>query len=161
VDVTTTTGGEVENVPGGFTVQAASHSAAHGSPSAPAPMPAACPSTALYVAVFSQPMNRTTITTSTVQFNLTSNPGAGFIPVPGTVSVDATGRVMTFTPSSLLAVNSQYYLLLTNGIQDATENTFPQYGYVSFYTTDSGQYHGARRSRRPIRRRAPPMWAPM
>ena len=51
--------------------------------------------------------------------------------------MDATGRVATFTPTSLLAVNSQYYVLLTNGIQDATGNTFPQYGYQSFYTVDS------------------------
>ena len=57
--------------------------------------------------------------------------------MPGTVSVDAAGRVATFTPTGLLAVNSQYYLLLTNGIKDATGNTFPQYGYQSFYTVDS------------------------
>ncbi len=41
---------------------------------------------------------------------------------------------MTFTPTSLLAVNSQYYFLMTNAIKDATGNTFPQYGYVSLYT---------------------------
>jgi len=71
--------------------------------------------------------------TGTVLLSLTSNQGQGSISVPGTVTVDATGRIMTFTPNSLLAVNSQYYLNLTNSIKDATGNTFSNYG-VYLYT---------------------------
>ena len=41
---------------------------------------------------------------------------------------------MTVTPNALLAVNSQYDLRLTNGIKDATGNTFNWYD-VSLYTT--------------------------
>ena len=42
---------------------------------------------------------------------------------------------MTFTPNSLLAVNSQYYFTLSSGIQDATGNSFPGYYNYSMYTT--------------------------
>ncbi|MGD0894371.1 MAG: Ig-like domain-containing protein [Terracidiphilus sp.] len=138
VDVVTTTGGEVENVPGGFTVQAATIPAPTLVSVSPGPNNSDnVPINSSFTVVFSSPMNRTTINTSTFEMWLVSNPNSGYITVPGTVTVDATGRVATFTPSSLLAVNSQYYMLLTNGIQDATGNTFAQYGYVSFYTVDS------------------------
>ena len=135
-DVITTTGGEVENVPAGFTVQAAVIPPPSLLSISPGVNAGGIPINSAFTIVFSQPMNRTTINTSTVEFWLISNP-SGWVTVPGTVSVDATGRVATFTPTSLLAVNSQYYMLLTNGIQDATGNTFPQYGYASFYTVDS------------------------
>jgi methionine-rich copper-binding protein CopC len=138
VDVMTTTGGEVENVPGGFTVQAATIPAPTLVSISPGPNNSDnVPINSSFTAVFSAPMNRTTITTSTFEMWLVSNPNSGYITVPGTVTVDATGRVATFVPTGLLAVNSQYYMLLTNGIKDATGNTFSQYGYVSFYTVDS------------------------
>jgi len=136
VDVMTTTGGEVENVPGGFTVQAAVIPAPSLLSISPGVNAGGVPINSAFTFVFSQPMNRTTINASTVEFWLVSNPG-GWVTLPGTVTVDATGRVATFTPTGLLAVNSQYYMLLTNGIKDATGNTFPQYGYQSFYTVDS------------------------
>ncbi|MGB6744794.1 MAG: Ig-like domain-containing protein [Terracidiphilus sp.] len=127
VDVITTTGPEVENVPGGFTIQAATIPAPSLLSLSPGSNAGGMPLNSSIIAVFSQPMNRTTITTSTVLLYLTSNPGQGNIPVTGTVTVDPTGRVMTFTPSSLLAVNSTYYLQMTNSIKDATGNTFNQY----------------------------------
>jgi hypothetical protein len=136
VDVITTTGAEVENVPGGFTVQAAVIPAPTLLSLSPGPNAGGVPINSSFIAVFSQPMNRTTLNTSTVEMWLVSNPG-GWVSLPGTVTVDATGRVMTFTPNNLLAVNAQYYMLLTNGIKDATGNTFSQYGYVSFYTVFS------------------------
>jgi len=142
-EVWVTTGGSTQEVPGGFTVQAVSIPAPSLLSISPGPnygssgIGGTMPINSSITAVFSQPMNRTTINTSTVLFYLVSNQGSGYIPVAGTVSVDATGRIMTFTPNSLLAVNSQYYLLLTNSIKDATGNTFPQYGYVSFYTVFS------------------------
>lgn len=137
VTVMTTTGGEVETVAGGFTVQAATIPAPSLLSVSPGTSSGGVPINSIFTFVFSQPMNRTTITTSTVEMWLISNQGQGWITVQGTVSVDATGRIATFTPNSLLAVNSQYYVLLTNGIKDATGNTFPQWGYQSFYTADS------------------------
>jgi len=137
VNVVTTTGGEVENVPGGFTVQAATIPAPTLVSLSPGPNNSDnVPINSSFTAVFSAPMNRTTINTSTFEMWLVSNPG-GWVSLPGSVTVDATGRVATFTPTSLLAINSQYYLLLTNGIQDATGNTFSEYGYVSFYTVNT------------------------
>ena len=98
------------------------------------------PINASFTAVFSQPMNRTTFTNSgtsgTVILYLTSNPG-GWVPVQVSISVDATGRVLTLTPTTLLAVNSQYYIELTSGIKDATAagnsfSGFDQYLYTEY-----------------------------
>ncbi len=136
-DVTTTTGGEVETVPGGFTVQPVTIPAPTLVSFSPGANAGGIPINSNFIAVFSAPMNRTTITTSTFEIWLVSNQGQGWITLPGTVSVDATGRVATFTPTSLLAVNSEYYVLLTNGIRDATGNTFGQWGYQALYTVDS------------------------
>jgi hypothetical protein len=136
VDVTTTTGAEVETVPGGFTVQAATIPAPSLVSLSPGANAGGMPVNSNIVAVFSQPMMRSTINTGTVLLYLMSNPNQSWIPVPGSVSLDATGRVMTFTPASLLAVNASYYLYLTNGIQDATGNTFNNY-QVYLYTADS------------------------
>jgi hypothetical protein len=134
VTVITTTGPEVENVPGGFTIQAATIPAPTIISLSPGSNAGGMPLNSNIIAVFSQPMNRTTITTSTVLLYLTSNPNQGNIPVTGTVTVDPTGRVMTFAPSSLLAVNATYYLQMTNGIKDATGNTFSQFT-TDLYTT--------------------------
>ncbi len=136
VTVTTTTGGEVENVPGGFTIQAATVPAPTIISLSPGSNASGMPINSDIIAVFSEPMNRTTINISTVLLYLTSNPNQGNVPVTGTVTVDPTGRVMTFAPSSLLAVNSTYYLQMTNAIKDATGNTFSQYT-TDLYTTST------------------------
>jgi Big-like domain-containing protein/ASPM-SPD-2-Hydin domain-containing protein len=133
VDVVVTTGVEVEDVPGGFTVQAAVIPPPTLISLSPGVNAGGIPINSNIIGVFSQPMDRSTINTSTVLLYLSSNPDQGNIPVSGTVNLDATGRVLTFIPSALLAVNSTYYLNLTNGIQDATGNTFTNYG-VDLYT---------------------------
>jgi len=131
-DVQTTTGGEMETVPGGFTVQPVSVPAPTLISLSPGPNAGGVPINSSFIGVFSQPMNRTTITTSTVTLTLTSNPN-GQVSVPGTVNVDAAGRVVTFTPNSLLAPNSTYYLNLTGAIQSATGTAFSYYN-VPLYT---------------------------
>ncbi|HEX4004971.1 MAG TPA: Ig-like domain-containing protein [Acidobacteriaceae bacterium] len=134
VDVATTTGAEVETVPGGFTIQAATIPPPSVISLSPGANAGGMPLNSNIIAVFSQPMDRTTITTTSVLLYITTNPNEGYTLVPGAVNVDATGRVMTFTPSSLLAVNSTYYINLNNSIKDATGNTFP--GYSTYlYTT--------------------------
>ncbi len=135
-DVIATTGGEIETVPGGFTVEPTVVPAPTLVSFSPGANAGGIPINSSFTAVFSSPMNRTTITTSTFEIWLVSNPG-GWVSLPGAITVDATGRVATFTPTSLLAVNSQYYVLLTNGIKDASGNTFNQWGYQSLYTVDS------------------------
>jgi len=136
VSVITTTGAEVENVPGGFTIQPAtppSPTVLSLSPGPNVSVPAGAtnvgmPLNANITAVFSEPMLRSTITSSTVLLYLASNPNQGNIPVTGTVTLDATGRVLTFTPSSLLAVNSTYAFDLTAGIKSATGVALGAYG---------------------------------
>jgi hypothetical protein len=137
VEVTTTTGAEVEIVPGGFTVQAAS---------IPAPSVALIspglnvggnvPINSSIIAVFSQPMMRSTIIPANITLQEDNTNGQTGNPyISGTVTLDASGRVMTFTPNSLLPVNSQFYLYMSNSIQDATGRPFPAYGqylYTSF-----------------------------
>jgi hypothetical protein len=125
-DVIVTTGSEIENVPAGFTIQPATIPAPTVISLSPGPSSGGIPINSNFVAVFSQPMDRTTITTSTVTLTLTSNPN-GSLSVPGTVTLDATGRVMTFTPNALLAVNSSYNFRMTNAIKDATGNTLNYY----------------------------------
>src|SRR5208337_1251708 len=80
-----------------------------------------------------EPMLRSTISSSTDTLSLTSNPG-GWVSVPGTVTLDPTGRYVTFQPSSLLAVNSTYYFSLGSSIQSATGVGLSSYN-VYLYTT--------------------------
>jgi hypothetical protein len=60
-------------------------------------------------ATFSEPMNTTTVSTST--FTLAGADG----PVAGAVSYTATGSVATFTPSANLAYNTVYTATITTG----------------------------------------------
>jgi hypothetical protein len=136
-DVTVTTGGTPINYPGGFTVQPVvipAPSVISFSPGINAG--GIIPINSNLIAVFSQPMNRTTFTTGsggTVLLYLTSNQNQGWIPVTISANLDASGRVLTITPSSLLAVNSQYYLEITSGLKDATGNGFGGF-YQWLYT---------------------------
>ena len=135
VTVTTTTGGEVETVPGGFTVDPVTVPSPTLLSLSPGASAGGMPINSNIIAVFSQPMNRTTITTSTVTLTLTSNPGSN-VSTPITLSLDATGRVLTITPTSLLAINSTYNLIMTGGIQDAAGTAFSYYS-VSLYTVNT------------------------
>jgi hypothetical protein len=146
-EVWVTTGGSTQLVPGGFTVQAVSIPApsiisfSPGLNSGSTGPTGTVPINSAFTVVFSQPMNRNTFIVSpaanpTVLLYLESNPG-GQVQVGITLSVDATGRVLTVIPNSPLAVNSQYYIeLISNGpnvIKDATGNNFSNFGQY-FYT---------------------------
>jgi hypothetical protein len=135
VGVTTTTHSEVENVPGGFTIESATPPSPQVISLSPGSNAGGMPLNGNIVAVFSEPMLRSTITTSTVTLNLTSNPG-GWVAVAGTVTLDPTGRYITFAPSSLLAPNSTYYLQLTSTIQSATGVSLGNYT-TYLYTTSA------------------------
>ncbi|HEY1902662.1 MAG TPA: Ig-like domain-containing protein [Terracidiphilus sp.] len=135
VSVMTTTGGEVENVPGGFTVDPVTVPSPTLLSLSPSPSAGVMPINSNIIAVFSQPMNRTTITTSTVTLTLTSNPN-GYIAVPISVNLDATGRILTITPTGLLGVNSTFNLIMTSGIQDAAGTAFSYYSQ-DLYTVDA------------------------
>jgi hypothetical protein len=134
-DVTVTTGSEVETVPGGFTVQAATIPGPSVVQASPGSQVSNVSVNSSVTVVFSQPMDRTTINTSTVLLYLYSSYGLpGYTPVTGSVAVDATGRILTFTPSAPLAINTGYYFQLiggSSGITDATGNTLT--GSTSWY----------------------------
>jgi hypothetical protein len=108
------------SVPGGFTVQAAVIPPPSILSISPGMNAGGTPINSSIYVVFSQPMNIATFTNSNITLRLTSNQGQGWITIPIGISADATGRVLTITPNSLLAVNSQYYLYLSSGITDAT-----------------------------------------
>jgi hypothetical protein len=62
-------------------------------------------------ATFSEPMNPTTINTATFTLD-----GPSSTPVTGTVSLDVTGTIATFTPVSNLAPSTTYVATITTGV---------------------------------------------
>jgi hypothetical protein len=131
-DLTVTTFSEVETVPGGFTIQAPGIPAPYVISVSPPPSAEGIPINSSFYIVFSQPMDRSTLNTSNVSFQLVSNPN-GVIQVPINISVDATGRILTFNTSGLLAVNSTYNIYLSNNIKDAAGTQFSGYGNYGYY----------------------------
>jgi hypothetical protein len=87
-----------------------------------------CPNTVV-VATFSEAMNPATITTTT--FTLT---GPGTTPVTGAVTYDAPSHAATFTPSSILLLNTLYTATITTGAQDLFGNPLAS-NYVWTFTT--------------------------
>jgi len=77
----------------------------------------ACLNSALITATFSKPMNPATITAST--FTLAGPTGAS---VAGSVSLDSTGLVATFTPTNALLATSAYKATITTGVADTFGN---------------------------------------
>ena len=87
-----------------------------------------CPNT-LVTATFSQPMNPSTINTTT--FTLT---GPGTTPVTGVVTYAAS--TATFVPSSPLALSTLYTATITTGAQDLAGNPLAN-NFVWTFTTNS------------------------
>jgi len=84
----------------------------------------ACPNIVI-TATFSEAMNPVTVNTTT----FTVAPG-----VTGVVTLDGTGKIGTFTPSSNLALNTTYTATVTTGVQDTTGNALAA-NYVWSFTT--------------------------
>jgi hypothetical protein len=87
-----------------------------------------CPNT-VAVAAFSEAMNPSTISATT--FTLT---GPAAAPVTGQVVYDAPDYVATFTPASILALNTTYTATITTGAQDLTGNALAVDATWSFTT---------------------------
>jgi hypothetical protein len=87
-----------------------------------------CPST-LVVATFSEAMNPATINTTTFTLE-----GPGTTPVTGAVTYDVSSYAATFTPSSALALSTQYTATITTGAQDLGGNGLAT-DYVWTFTT--------------------------
>ena len=120
-DVVITTGTEVLTVPGGFTVTNVDVTAPTLLRLSPASGSTGVPLNTAVTAEFSEPLSRTTVTTTT--FQLYDSVTGLYIAT--TVSLDATGRVATLTPNQLLAVNRTHYVYLNNPITDVAGNHLP------------------------------------
>src|SRR6202030_2430647 len=83
-----------------------------------------CPNTVI-TATFSEAMDPTTINDTT----FTAAPG-----VTGTVTLDGTGQIATFTPSGKLALNTTYTARITTGVQDLFGNSLAT-DFVWSFTT--------------------------
>jgi len=89
-----------------------------------------CPNSVL-TATFSEAMNAATIISPATTFTLT---GPGTTPVAGVVTYDASSYAATFTPSSILALNTLYTATITTGAQDPSGNALAS-NYVWTFTT--------------------------
>ena len=132
-----TTGAEVEEVVNGFTVQ-------NTGTTAPTIISVTPPSSAVGVPLntavtlqWSEPMNRTTFTAATF-YLYDSVTGLN---IPATIGVDASGRIVTLTPTQLLAVDRAYYIYIgyAAGIKDALGNAFGNafYAFTTGFSTDN------------------------
>ncbi len=83
-----------------------------------------CPNTVV-TATFNEAMNPLTINTTT--FTVATG-------VTGVVTLDGTGKIATFTPSSNLALNTTYTATVTTGAQDTTGNALAANYVWSFRT---------------------------
>jgi len=103
--VTITTGTSVQTVNAGFTVETCTTTAAAPILFSPAQNATNVPLNTVIQIEFNAPINRTTVNTSDfILYDTTINQN-----IPATVSVDASGRIMTLTPSVLLGVGHHFY----------------------------------------------------
>jgi Ice-binding-like/Bacterial Ig-like domain len=73
---------------------------------------------AVITASFSEAMNASTITTATFTVS-----GPGATPVTGTVTYDASTAIAKFTPTSALALDTDYAATITTGAKDVAGNS--------------------------------------
>jgi len=81
---------------------------------------------------FNEPLNPETINTGT--FTVT---GPALTPVLGTVTLDVTGTIATFTPTSNLASGTPYTATITTGVTDVLGDPLAT-AYVWSFTTGTG-----------------------
>jgi hypothetical protein len=91
---------------------------------------------AIVTATFSKVMNPATINTGTFKL------AAGTNAVTGTVALDSTGMVATFTPSSALTLNTAYTATITTGAKDTFGNGLAT-DFTWMFTTAAAPCQGA------------------
>ena len=105
-DIIVKTGAEIITVNNGFTVQSLTPVAPTIISVTPFSGQGNVPLNTSYKAVFNGPVDPSTVLSTNVR--ISSNGCGGNAIVPATLSVDASGRVITMTPSSVLAVGQSY-----------------------------------------------------
>ena len=104
-NVVVTTGAEQETAGNGFTVLSCSTTPPTWISNSPASNASNVPLNTIVQIEFNAPIDRTTVNTNDIiLYDTTLGKD-----VPITVSVDASGRIITLTPSQLLAVGREYY----------------------------------------------------
>jgi hypothetical protein len=137
-NVIVTTGAEVEEVINGFTVQNTGTTAPTIISISPPEVSTGAPLNTAVTVEWSEPMNRTSFTaTSFYLYDTVTG-----LNVPTTITVDASGRISTLTPTQLLAVDRLYYIYMvggTNGIHDALNNAFGgnTYSFTTGFSSSS------------------------
>ena len=125
-DVRVQTGAEVLDVNGGFTVQSASPTAPGVTFVSPAPNSTGAPTNTAVTLQFSAPLDRTTVSAANIRLVDTVAQGQCYssytITTPGTVDVDASGRIVTLTPAAVLAVGRQYSICVNYGQQATAQS---------------------------------------
>ena len=125
-DVRVQTGAEVLDVNGGFTVQSASPTAPGVTFVSPAQGSTGVPTNTAVTLQFSAPLNRTTVTTANIRLVDTVTQGQCYssytTTTPGTVQVDASGRVVTLTPATVLSVGRAYGICVNYGQQGTAQS---------------------------------------
>ena len=133
------TGSEQESAANGFTVLSCTTTPPTWIGDSPVQNATGVPLNTTFQVIFNAPLDRTTLNTSDfVLFDNTTN-----LRVAATVSLDASGRIMTLIPDQLLAVGRQYYtewgdLDGTNILKDTCGNNLSaQYFYITTaFSTD-------------------------
>ncbi len=123
------TGTQTLSVANGFTVQNTSTTPPAVLLTTPVYGATGVPVNTLIEVEFTEPLNRATAIASNVQLSDSD----GLI-VPVTVSLDASGRILTITPSQVLAVARTQALIIQSGIQDVYGNSFAT-AEVLYFTT--------------------------
>lgn len=146
-NVTVQTGTEVLNVNNGFTVQSATPTAPTVTRIYPIHNMADVPTNTAVTVEFSAPIDRTTVTTANVRLTDVTTQYYCWNDysktTPATVQVDASGRIATLLPSTVLAVGRMYSVCVNygqqgtaSGITDPAGNAVT--GTYSYFTTGFG-----------------------
>ena len=111
-NITVETGAEVLNVNNGYTVQSASPTAPQFALMSPADGSGNAPTNTAVTLAFTAPLDRTTVGTNNITLEDSMQGGCNLPGLAATVSVDASGRIVTLTPSEVLAVGRTYYVCI-------------------------------------------------
>ncbi len=93
------------------------------SSSSPADGATGVSTTAAKTITFSEALNPSTVNTGTVLV-VASTETSTSVPIAGTVTLDSTGLIVSFTPTSALAGTTEYELITTPGIKNASNIAF-------------------------------------
>jgi len=128
-DLVVRTGEQMLVVPGGFTLTADDVTAPAILRTSPEFNVADVPLNTAITLEFNEPLNRATVTAESILlFDHVT-----FQTVPGSASLDATGRIVTFVPSRVLTVG-RGHSVVTQGLTDAAGNPYPQFTVTAFTT---------------------------